>query len=110
MMNDPNSHLIYSTDKNAFPKLEKREPLPIQKDALIRLEYQTHGRKGKGVSLVIGLKGGDEAIASLAAELKKQCGCGGTVKQGIIEIQGDKIAFLKKRLEAEGFKMRLVRG
>ncbi|WP_158379643.1 stress response translation initiation inhibitor YciH [Candidatus Williamhamiltonella defendens] len=110
MMHDPNSHLIYSTDKNAFPKLEKREPLPIQKDTLIRLEYQTHRRKGKGISLVIGLKGGGKAIASLAVKLKKQCGCVGTVKQGIIEIQGDKIAFLKKRLDAKGLKVKLVIG
>ncbi|WP_187312850.1 stress response translation initiation inhibitor YciH [Candidatus Williamhamiltonella defendens] len=109
-MHDPNSHLIYSTDKNSFPKLEEREPLPIQKDALIRSEYQTHGQKGKGISLVIGLKEGDKAIASLAAELKKQCGCGGTVKQGILEIQGDKIAFLKKRLDAKSLKVKLVIG
>lgn len=110
MIKDLDSRLVYSTDKNAFPKLKKRVPLPLKKDTLIRLERQTHGRKGKGVSLVIGLKGGDEAIRSLAAELKKQCGCGGTLKEGVIEIQGDKRELLKKLLEAQGFKVKLVGG
>ncbi len=52
----------------------------------------------------------DEALAKLAAELKKKCGCGGSVKDGVIEIQGDKRDLLKTLLEAKGMKVKLAGG
>jgi translation initiation factor 1 len=52
----------------------------------------------------------DDALAKLAAELKKKCGCGGAVKDGVIEIQGDKRDLLKSLLEAKGMKVKLAGG
>ena len=46
----------------------------------------------------------------LAADLKKRCGCGGSVKDGKIEIQGDKRELLKSLLEDKGFKVKLAGG
>jgi translation initiation factor 1 len=50
---------------------------------------ETKGRAGKGVTTVTGLPMSSSDIESLAAKLKKRCGSGGTVREGVIEIQGD---------------------
>ena len=52
----------------------------------------------------------DSAVKLLAAELKKVCGCGGAVKDGIIEIQGDKRDQIKAHLEKKGMKVKLAGG
>ncbi len=76
----------------------------------MRIQRQTSGRKGKGVCLIAGIDLDDAALDKLAAELKKKCGCGGSVKDGIIEIQGDKRDLLKQLLEAKGMKVKLAGG
>ncbi|NGE22937.1 stress response translation initiation inhibitor YciH, partial [Klebsiella pneumoniae] len=50
------------------------------------------------------------ALSKLAADLKKRCGCGGALKDGVIEIQGDKRDLLKQLLEEKGFKVKLAGG
>ena len=52
----------------------------------------------------------DDELKKLAAELKKRCGCGGSVKDGNIEIQGEKRDLLKQLLEQKGFKVKLAGG
>ena len=52
----------------------------------------------------------DDELKKLAAELKKRCGCGGSAKDGNIEIQGDKRDLLKQLLEQKGFKVKLAGG
>lgn len=63
-----------------------------------------------GVCLITGVDLDDAELTKLAAELKKKCGCGGAVKDGIIEIQGDKRDLLKSLLEAKGMKVKLAGG
>ncbi len=53
------------------------------------MHRETKGRKGKGVCLVTGLELTDPELKALAKKLKALCGTGGTVKDGVIEIQGD---------------------
>lgn len=55
----------------------------------IRVGREVKGRAGKGVTTVTGLPLSLAEIESLATRLKKRCGSGGTVREGIIEIQGD---------------------
>ena len=104
-----NSVLVYSTDVGRI----KEETAPVVRpkgDGVVRIQKQTSGRKGTGVSVISGLDLSDEELKKLAAELKKRCGCGGSVKNGIIEIQGEKRDLLKQLLEQKGFTVKLSGG
>jgi translation initiation factor 1 len=59
------------------------------KPAAVRVARETQGRAGKGVTTITGLPLSPVDIDALAAKLKKRCGSGGTVRGGVIEIQGD---------------------
>lgn len=59
------------------------------KPTAVRVGREVKGRAGKGVTTVTGLAASLSDIESLATKLKKRCGSGGTVRQGVIEIQGD---------------------
>ena len=67
----------------------------------VRVGRQTAGRAGKGVSVITGLPLQSEALEALAAQLKKMCGAGGAVRNGVIEIQGEH----RDRLVAELCKL-----
>lgn len=108
-MRDTNSHLVYSTESGRIDE-PKEVPVRPKGDGIVRIQRQTSGRKGKGVCLVTGVDADDTALANLAAELKKKCGCGGSVKDGVIEIQGDKRDLIKSLLEAKGMKVKLAGG
>ncbi|KKD61594.1 translation initiation factor Sui1 [Grimontia sp. AD028] len=108
-MRDDNSRLVYSTDSGRI-KEEKQAPVRDKGDGIVRIQRQTKGRKGKGVCLVTGLDIDDAALKLVAAELKKVCGCGGAVKDGVIEIQGDKRDQIKAYLEKKGHTVKLAGG
>jgi len=108
-MNDSNSRLVYSTDSGRIAE-PKATPVRPKGDGIVRIQRQTSGRKGKGVCLITGLDLDDSELNKLAAELKKKCGCGGAVKDGVIEIQGDKRDLIKTLLEAKGMKVKLAGG
>jgi translation initiation factor 1 len=75
-------------------------------DGIVRVGRETKGRRGKGVSVVTGLGLGEAELGALATELKKACGSGGTVRDGVIEIQGDHREQLVAELIRRGFKAR----
>ncbi|WP_198088092.1 translation initiation factor Sui1 [Variovorax sp. E3] len=58
-------------------------------DGIVRVSHETKGRKGKGVTVVKGVALDDAGLTALGKQLKTACGSGGTVKDGVIEIQGD---------------------
>ena len=70
----------------------------------IRVGRETQGRKGKGVTVITGLPLAPDELKALSKELKKQCGGGGTVKNGVIEIQGDHRDKILTLLETKGFR------
>ena len=78
-------------------------PAPAGGGGGIRVGRETKGRKGKGVTVISGLPLAGTALESLASELKKRCGCGGTVKDGKIEIQGEHRELLLQELQQRGF-------
>nr|WP_154324902.1 stress response translation initiation inhibitor YciH [Pantoea sp. 201603H] len=108
-MKAENNRLVYSTESGRIeqPKASIARP---KGDGIVRIQRQTSGRKGKGVCLITGIDLDDVELTKLAAELKKKCGCGGALKDGIIEIQGDKRDLLKSLLEAKGMKVKLAGG
>ena len=79
-------------------------------DGIIRVSRETKGRKGKGVTLITGFRGTEEEMLALCRRLKQLCGTGGTVKNGIIEIQGDLRHKIVSELEAGGYKVKLAGG
>jgi len=79
-------------------------------DGIVRVSRQTKGRKGKGVTLITGIPLGRVELAELAKELKQKCGSGGTVRDGVIEIQGDRRDDLVAELEKRGFKVKKAGG
>ena len=70
----------------------------------VRVARATQGRGGKVVSVITGLPLGDAELAALAATLKKRCGSGGTVREGVIEIQGEHRDTLVAELVKRGYQ------
>lgn len=79
-------------------------------DGVVRIHRETKGRKGKGVTLIKGIALTEKELKVLAKQMKQQCGTGGAVKEGIIEIQGDQRAVLKVFLEKRQYTVKLAGG
>jgi translation initiation factor 1 len=77
---------------------------------VVRISRDRKQRGGKTVTVVTGLPGGSEALAEVAARLKRICGSGGTVKDGTIEVQGDHRDKIADALRAEGHTVKLAGG
>lgn len=103
------STLVYSTEVGRI-KQEKVKEMRSKGDGIVRIQRQTSGRKGSAVCVITGLDITADELKKLAAEMKKRCGCGGSIKNGTIEIQGDKRDILKSLLEQKGFKVKLAGG
>jgi translation initiation factor 1 len=101
---------VYSTETGRIcPKCGRPEAKCVCKqpvarprgDGIVRVARESKGRKGKPVTLVSGLVLAEDALRDLLSDLKRLCGAGGTLKDGILEIQGDHrdtlVAELKKR-------------
>ena len=101
--------LVYSTETGRIKPEEEKVQRP-KGDGIVRIQKETKGRKGKGVSVVTGLDLDDAPLKLMAAELKKVCGCGGSVKDGSIEIQGDARDKIKAHLEKKGYKVKFAGG
>lgn len=79
---------------------------PTPGDGIVRVGRETKGRKGSGVTLISGVPGNEEVLKKLAADLKKKCGAGGALKDGVIEIQGDHRDRLVEELQKLGYKVK----
>lgn len=75
-----------------------------------RVSLKSKGRGGKKVTVVSGLALTDDELQDLAKDLKQVCGAGGTVREGTIEIQGDKRTQIMNELQKRGFNSKRVGG
>src|SRR5215471_19318360 len=83
-----------------------REKMPKKSAPVVRLGRETKGRRGKGVTTVADVPLDEAGLLELATKLKDRCGTGGTVKDGVIEIQGDQRDRLAAVLEGLGYKVK----
>ena len=113
MMND--SSLVYSTESGAIcPKCEKAldecscNPSAKPKDGAktVRVSKTNKGRKGKTVTLIKGLRMNPSDLKAYAGMLKKKTGTGGSLKDGVIEIQGDYREKVGEILQKDGWDVR----
>ncbi|MDY0212305.1 MAG: stress response translation initiation inhibitor YciH [Desulfuromonadaceae bacterium] len=114
------SRLVYSDDPAAYcpsctefksnctcvSSQQQSDP----RTSVVRVERQTKGRKGGGVSVITGLTLPKQELKRLAQLLKKKCGCGGTLKDGVIEIQGDCRDLLVDLLQEQGWNAKKTGG
>ena len=114
------SRVVYSTDQGklcpdcqqpiANCRCQALKSHAILGDGIVRIQRETKGRKGKGVTLVTGLPLNTNELKKLAKELKQKCSTGGAIKEGTIEIQGDQRDTIKKLLETKGYQVKLAGG
>ena len=81
------------------PKLKAR----IAAGGRVKVRRETSGRRGKGVTTIADVPLGDAGLKELAGRLKKRCGVGGAVKDGVIELQGDHRNVVMEVLRADGY-------
>jgi len=87
----------------------RRESLPPQQQTAY-LHRESGGRGGKVVSVVKNLVLSEDDMKSLAKKLKQECGTGGTVKDGVIEIQGENRQKMAVVLQRLGYKVKIAGG
>jgi len=104
--------LVFSTDTGRHCP-DCREPLDActckstlipEGDGIARVRRESKGRGGKTVTTVTGVPLPLEALKDLASNLKRRCGTGGALKDGVIEIQGEHVELLLAELIKLGFK------
>jgi translation initiation factor 1 len=79
-------------------------------DGAVKVARQTKGRGGKCVTVVTGVAMDAMALAVLGKQLRAACGSGGTVKDGVIEVQGDHCERIMELLQKQGMKPKRVGG
>lgn len=82
----------------------------VPHDGVVRIARDRKGRGGKTMTVITGLPGDDVALTALAQALKRLCGSGGTVKDGIIEVQGDHREKIAAHLSKLGHRVKLAGG
>jgi translation initiation factor 1 len=111
--------LVYSTDSGrmcpgcrqplAQCQCGAKQTLPVG-DGVVRVSRESKGRGGKAVTLIKGVALDAVALQQLGKQLKTACGSGGTVKDGVIEVQGDHCDRLIELLKAQGHVVKRAGG
>jgi translation initiation factor 1 len=113
--NNNDGGIVYSTEygkmcnKCSKPTAKcicKKQKQSSPTDGIVRVSRETKGRKGKGVTVIKGVDLNPLSLTKLGKDLKIKCGSGGTVKNGIIEIQGDHVVQVLDLLKKEGFTVK----
>ena len=119
-----NNRLVYSTESGRIcpscghpttkctckKKKTVKKPSVFPNDGIVRIRREVKGRKGKTVTAVFGVPLDDRKLQEFAKTLKRRCGTGGTVKDGIIIIQGDhREKILKEMVNDSGTRWKTIK-
>lgn len=80
-------------------------PLPSSKPQQQIVKIIKEKRRASYVTLILHLPQEEAQLKHLCSTLKQQLGCGGSIKEGRIELQGDQVQFIKDYLKKIGFKV-----
>lgn len=116
-----NSGLVYSTDSGRMCP-DCRQPIAAcacrsqaqaarpRGDGIVRVSRETKGRGGKAVTVIRGLDADPAGLVALGKQLKACCGSGGTVKEGVVEVQGDHCERVVAYLQQAGYAAKRAGG
>jgi translation initiation factor 1 len=107
-----NNRTVWSSEDGDLRKEKgnaNEKSLPPQQQT-IYLHRESSGRAGTPVSLVKNLVLSGDDLKALAKKLKQQCGTGGTIKDGVIEIQGEHRQKISEILIKLGYKVKIAGG
>ncbi len=104
------STLVYSTDSGRIKQSSGPKANSGRGDGIVRIRRETSGRKGGAVTTINGLTSSEADLKALAKKLKRLCGSGGTLKNGVIEIQGDHREKIAAALVEAGFTVKFAGG
>jgi translation initiation factor 1 len=111
--------IVYSTEHGRMcpncgrPKTQcacRSSTRAFPSDGIVRVRREVKGRAGKTVTTVNGLPLRGAALEALASELKRKCSAGGSVKDGVIVVQGDHRNTVVPILEARGYRVKQAGG
>jgi translation initiation factor 1 len=110
--------LVYSTEAGRMCPVCRQpvaqctcgQPVVPKGDGVVRVSRETKGRGGKAVTLVKGVALPAGELSDLGKQLRTACGCGGTVKDGVIEVQGDHADRVVDLLKARGHNAKRAGG
>jgi len=107
------SRTVWSSDQGDLRKRElshqKMKSLPAQQQ-IVYLHRDSKGRGGGVMTMLKNLVLSEEDMKNLAKKLKQICGSGGTVKEGVIEIQGEHREKIAEALKKMGYKVKIAGG
>lgn len=110
-----NRPTVWSSEGGDMRKdVRYRKPRPVQSippnQQIVYLHRESKGRGGKTVTLVKKLILSEKDLKALAKQLKRACGTGGTIKDGVIEIQGEHREKISNVLQKIGYKVKISGG
>ena len=99
------TRLVYSTEQGSL-KLTKPQKVEKFDEGIAKISFETKGRRGNGVTTIPGLYTAENDLKKLAKNLKRNCSSGGSIKNNIIEIQGDHKEKVLNYLKRLGYSVR----
>ena len=84
--------------------------LVVRGDGNVRVRRETNGRGGKTVTTIAGLALNQSELESMLKELKRVCGAGGALKDGVLEVQGDHCDLVLRELGSRGIRAKRAGG